>query len=235
MLHHIPSHHPILSAFNEVPSGSRLQHVTELGDDTRHVSQDDSQPTKGPLYVHWGRAPPVPPRLVKRIQDGRFIDMAEILSTNLSSAQSAEDEQPSRTKNKYQEVTNIVRWLQCFGIYLAVISWTEPHRTLDLLGYQNLGYLNYPDGRWVMYDRQFHQKTSATLVPEWSAIDTTLWNLAFSSHATGHYDNTPQEATYKRNDSSQAYRISWKPLPKKQHICLEWNDTPSKDCSHPAC
>ena len=189
------------------------------------------------MYIGAG-LPPVPPKLVKRIQDRRFIDMAELLPTNLSSAQSADDEQPSRTKNKYQEVTNIVRWLQCFGIYLAVISRTAPHRTLDLLGYQNLiiqGYLNYPDGRWVAYDRQFRQKASATLVPEWSAIDTTLWNLAFSSHITGHHDNTPQEVTYQRKDLSQAYRISWKTLPRKQRICLEWNDTPSNDCPHPAC
>ena len=191
------------------------------------------------MYIGAG-LPPVPPKLVKRIQDGQFIDMAELLPTNLSSSQPTDDEQPNKTKNKYQEVTNIVRWLQCFGIYLAVISQSAPHRTLDLLGYQNLiiqGYLNYQDGRWVVYDRQFRQKASATLVPEWSAIDTTLWNLAFSSHVTGHHDDKPQEATYLRKDPPQAYRTPWKssPLPRKQRICLEWNDTPSTNCPYPAC
>ena len=191
------------------------------------------------MYIGAG-LPPVPPKLVKQIQDGRFIDMAKLLPTNLSSTQSTDNEQPNRTKNKYQEVTNIIRWLQCFGIYLAVIFWSAPHRILDLLGYQNLiiqGYLNYPDGRWVVYDRQFRQKASATSVPEWSVIDTTLWNLAFSSHVTGHHDDKPQETAYLCRDPPQAYRTSWKSSswPKKQRICLEWNDTPSNDCPYPAC
>ena len=167
------------------------------------------------MYIGAG-LPPVPSKLVKRIQDGRYIDMAELLPTNLSSSQSTDDEQSNKTKNQYQEVTNIVRWLQCFGIYLAVISRSAPHRTVDLLGYQNLiiqGCLNYQDGRWVVYDRQFRQKASATSVPEWSAIDTTLWNLAFSGHVTGHHDDKQQEAVYPRKDPPQAYRTPWMSSP----------------------
>ena len=217
MLHHTshPPPPPSPLVFNEVPSGSRLQHITQLGDGTRHGIEDAIQPKEPPMYIGAG-LPPVPSKLVKRIQDGRYIDMAELLPTNLSSSQSTDDEQSNKTKNKYQEVTNIVRWLQCFGIYLAVISRSAPHRTVDLLGYQNLiiqGYLNYQDGRWVVYDRQFRQKASATSVPEWSAIDTTLWNLAFSGHVTGHHDDKQQEAVYPRKDPPQAYRTPWMSSP----------------------
>lgn len=70
--------------------------------------------------------PPVPSKLVKQIQDGWFIDMAELLPMHLSSSQSTDNEQSDKTKHKYQEVTNIVKLLLCFGICLAVIS-SAPH------------------------------------------------------------------------------------------------------------
>ena len=95
------------------------------------------------------------------------------------------------------------------------------------------GYLNYQDSRWVMYDRQFCQKASTTSVPDWSAIDMSLWNLAFCSHVTGHHGNKPQKTAYLCKDPPQACSTSWKfsSWPKK----LEWNDIPSNDCPYPAC
>ena len=85
--------------------------------------------------------------------------------------------------SKPQDISDIVEWLQCSGTYIAIVSRTEPHPVSDLLGYQNLiiqAYCKYQKGCWQTYERDFCRKVSASYVAEWSTVDTTLWNLAFS-------------------------------------------------------
>jgi len=103
--------------------------------------------------------------------------MIELSPERLRSSHYMENDQARSSKNKPQEVSNIVEWLQCFGTYMAVISCTAPGRMVDLLDYQNLiiqGHLKYQDGCWTSYDRQFHQKASTTPMQAWSDIETTL-------------------------------------------------------------
>jgi len=103
--------------------------------------------------------------------------MTELLPECVRSSHYMDDDQARRSKNRPQEVFNIVNWLQCFGTYMAVISCTVPGHMADLLGYQNLiiqGHLKYQDGCWASYDRQFRQKASTTPMQAWSAIDTIL-------------------------------------------------------------
>ena len=168
--------------------------------------------------------------------------MIELSPERLRSSHYTDDDQARSSKNKPQEVLNIVEWLQCFGTYMAVISHTAPGRMADLLGYQNLiiqGHLKYQDGCWASYDRQFCQKASATPVQAWSAIDTTLWNLAFTGQRAPH---TPEDGRQYRDprqcEGMPASYYTTKQsssFPKKQPICLEWNDSLSPGCPHPSC
>ena len=82
-------------------------------------------------------------------------------------------------------VSDIVEWLQYFGIYIAIISRKQPARVIDLLGYQNLiiqAYQEYRGDCWLGYDRGFRQQAAATPT-RWAVVDPTLWNLAFSGQA----------------------------------------------------
>jgi len=80
----------------------------------------------------------LPPILVKRIQDGLFVKMAELLAEALLLPEYTVDDQSASSKQKPKEVTNIMGWVQCFGLFIAFISFKEPHRIPDLIGYQNL-------------------------------------------------------------------------------------------------
>ena len=108
--------------------------------------------------------------------------MAELIPDRLGVTRSFENEESGKVaKQKRRVVANIMEWVQCFGIYMAVISHKQPQRVPDLLGYQTLiieAYLEYQDDVWMAYDRRFCQRTAAT--QPWAHIDTTLWNLAFS-------------------------------------------------------
>ena len=92
-----------------------------------------------------GRLSPVPGRLVQKIQRGDYIDMSELLRDNMElECQRASDEttganlglgdQPSR-----REVPDLIPWVQCFGVYAAVVNVKYPHRTLTTSGVSNLG------------------------------------------------------------------------------------------------
>ena len=105
------------------------------------------------------------------------MEMVELLPDHLSSSPYKNKDQAKSSKVKYKEVLNIIEWLQYFSLYIAVIAHSNVSRVVDLLGYQNLivqSQLQYRDGCWAVYDRQFRQKASAVSVPEWSVIDTTL-------------------------------------------------------------
>ena len=70
------------------------------------------------------------------VEDGQFVEMAELLPDHLSSSHYAEEDQSKSTKIKYKEVLNIIEWLQCFSLYIAMIVHSNASHVVDLLGYQ---------------------------------------------------------------------------------------------------
>ena len=213
----------------------------QFGDNTGDTGVPDPPSTSLPsgsggkgqslVYITSG-LPPIPAKLVTRIQEGRFVEMAELSPIQLGLLDSPDYKQFKGSKSKLQEVTNIVEWVQCFGTYIAIITRTEPYRITDLLGYQNLiiqSYQKYQKGCWVAYDREFRRKASALHMSNWSNVDTTIWNLTFSGHAAPF----PSGPNPSRGDL--AYRQSPSSTSRRPPICLEWNKHPSPGCPHPSC
>ena len=178
--------------------------------------------------------PPVPARLVKRVKQGMFVEMAELFPDYLSSAEANTGDQPTSSKTKLQEVNNILDWIQCFGVYMAILSRSAPQRVADLVGYQSLiisASLYYREGRWAIYDRRFRLKASASNIKKWSAIDVTIWNTVFPDHALGNYQSGRSQLTIPAN----SYRLPRQPaFNNKQQICLNWNENP-EGCSRSTC
>ncbi|XP_065896347.1 protein FAM133-like [Dysidea avara] len=124
--------------FDKTLTGSQLEHVRELNSlrQTPDLSETEDQ--------------------VKRIKQGIFVEMSELLPDHLGSADAnVEKEDRHTNKTKLNEVNNIIDWIQCFGIYIAVLSRSTPERVADLVGYQSLIiYASHYQraGRWVVYD-----------------------------------------------------------------------------------
>jgi len=64
---------------------------------------------------------------MKMIHDESFIEMAELLTDTFISPHYEMDDHTASHKKKHKEVTDIMDWIQCFGMYLAVVSLKEPH------------------------------------------------------------------------------------------------------------
>ena len=199
--------------------------------------------------------PPVPKKLVVHIQAGEYINMAELLPDHLgiSTSPTNRDEKQT-TKLKRRQVTNILEWVQCFGIYTAVLTLKQPNRIQDLLGYQALiveACMEYNCEAWLGYDRRFQQDAAASPTTVWAKIDPTLWNKAFTGQARGQRCQYCFSLTHKSEDcdwadaapsTSKASKpmpasVPNKPtpLPRTVKICYTWNHSPEAACPFPNC
>ena len=217
---------------------------------------DQSSPppltTKDPAPTHLGGGlPPIPGKLARRIEEGHFIEMAELLPECLST-QCEGDDQSNATKSKRKTITTILEWMQCFGIYTAIISHKEPHRVVDLLGYQHLiiqAHQEYQGDCWLSYDWQFRLRAAANPSNSWSVIDTTLWNLVFSGRGSAKLCNLCFSTSHSSKDCDlnpssdphEQYATCPPPRPQLTHnqrqrpICFDWNKNPAPGCPHPSC
>ena len=160
--------------------------------------------------------------------------MSDLFPQKLISAEYSIGDHTTGQKQKQYEVTTIIEWVQCFGIYIAIVSQKEHERTADFLGYQQLiihSSQHCQEGRWLLYDRHFRLKASATGLKDWSTIDINIWNLAFPERTVL---TMPQRMPRYSGPGAQSF-TSNQPLPTNRKICLEWNDNPSPNCPYPDC
>ena len=98
--------------------------------------------------------PPVPAKLVQKIESGVFVEMAELLPERLG-VLCTDDDAKQRPKKRS---LSILEWLQCYAVYVAVVTNKQPERIPDLMGYQSLvieAYTEYKNDCWIGYDRRF--------------------------------------------------------------------------------
>ena len=83
--------------------------------------------------------------------------MSKLLPDRLGTAGVAGSEDQQKTPRfRRRAVTNILEWVECFAIYVAVISKTQPQRVPDMLGYLILileAHMEYAGDGWLGYDR----------------------------------------------------------------------------------
>ena len=138
-------------------------------------------------------------------------------------------------------MANSLEWLQCYSIYVAVVTEKKPKKIKDLLGYQALIIqvkMENEGDAWLGYDRRFRQIAASKPELVWAQLDPTLWNLAFSgaaevarcahcfslTHASRECDWAPQDATRRLEQQSP-----------RTHICMTWNyhpECPYSDCRY---
>ena len=164
--------------------------------------------------------------------------MAELLPSYLDTADLNTDDQHTRSRKRPPVLSDIMDWVQCFGMYIAIVSRHKPKRVADLLGYQRIimgASLDCRERKWLTYDCCFHLKASASNLKQWSTIDITIWNTTFPERAIrGHQPQGPPHYYQPNSNPHQRSTRQNQPLPTRQPICLDWNDSPN-GCSRPSC
>ena len=154
------------------------------GTDTNNISSASQQTLDS---VH-----ELPPKLVKEILSGEFLELSKLLPKNFNSLQPLHDEPLTLTlensvirvnKAKATSITNIDEWTSAFTSYMSVIISKHPTRAAELLEYLSLIYFGAKYHRglgWCVYDVKFRQKAAANKSIKWSVIDSQLWLKTFT-------------------------------------------------------
>ena len=114
---------------------SLLQHIATIS--KKNETDPTNTEASAVLSISPG-LPPVPNKLVARIQAGEFIDMAEFLPDHIGINTTPSKEDKQAAKHKRRQVTESLEWIQCFSIYVVVLTQKHPDCIQDLLGYQAL-------------------------------------------------------------------------------------------------
>ena len=118
--------------------------------------------------------PPIPGKLVKKIESGLYIELGELLPDNLSVTNATGDiaDAPKASKPVTRPTLSIIEWVQSF-VYTAILSKSQPNRVADLLGYQTLilqAHQEFQGDFWLRYDRTFRQKAATLKNAKWDTI-----------------------------------------------------------------
>ena len=123
--------------------------------------------------------PPIPAKLVRRVQAMEFVEMRELLPDNIALAERMES-LPSRAKAakdaETREITAFPTWVAAFTTYIAIVAEAHPSRVKDMCAYMRLltrEALKYGGRGWATYDAVFRRNRAGTDTP-WDQLDPSL-------------------------------------------------------------
>ena len=186
-----------------------------------NVSSLSSLPALQQPFIIGPGFSPIPAKLVGRIVAGNFVDLSELLSSNIASAEPEPQlyfegrlvltSTPKKAKLRIEDITS---WLEAFSIYCLILASHFPHRWKDLMNYQLLilrTHRQFTGRVWFAYDRAFREHAAATNLTDWSSINVQLFNF----HAAGaavRASNAPVDGSPEPRGSASS-----------TIVCKSWN------------
>ena len=136
----------------------------------------------------------VPAKLVKKINRGEFVDMAELLKDIIE----VERKQPA-SEGEFseghigqaifrREIPDFMSWPQCFSLYTAVVSSKFPDKARELWAYQATIINEFQwcaGGGWRLYDTAFRQHISSLESTDSSKSNQGLYSTKFLVYGGG--------------------------------------------------
>ena len=135
------------------------------------------------LWGHCGFSP-VPAKIVSQITAGKYVDLSELLSINIT--RNEPETQllfeglmilTTNFKKPRKKIEDIVSWVEAFSIFSMIVTAYFPHCGKDLLQYKLLTLRTYRQfsGRvWLSYDQAFREHAAAIRLTDWSSMNVQL-------------------------------------------------------------
>ena len=232
--------HYSIAAIARIPSPETISHVPVTSDPplrqgltpSQDPEQSDDAPPRGTTdsVTFSAGFPPVPSKLVKRIQDGEYVDLAELTIDCLSMPGLFDASRSTQIRKR--PITSITEWTQCFNNYTSIRGRTQPEKIHDFLGYEHLiieAHLEYFGDAWAVYDRRFRQIAASRGDIIWARRDMDLWHTVFAGCQRRPYCKHCFGPTHSEDQCCAALvplpreRTTVTPQPPKPRICREWN------------
>ena len=131
--------------------------------------------------------PPIPKKLAEHIwqRDGELLPETRNLKPG-----DEENQQRLLTQRK-KPVTELKTWVQCFAIYVGVVSMKNPEFTPDMMACMVMivkTMEEYAGLAWVQYDKVFLRQANSKERCQWSKVNPSLFAqcLTRRAHNTAH-------------------------------------------------
>ena len=156
-------------------------------------------------------------------------------------------------------ITDLSLWTECFSLLAAVITSKYPDKAPHLMAYLRTitrASRNYEDLAWASYDAAFRRQAANRSTFDWSQVDTTLFNEAFTGRARllprcpyclsdTHRGGECQYGPHEDAPQSKVPRMSSTPVGGRQfptdkgqaavQICGKFNQATGNQCSFRWC
>ena len=153
-----------------------------------HHAQTNREADRGAQAIYVGEGlPPVPPPLVEKIQGGEFVEMCELIPEYwiIQKGDEASAQRMTRTRGRKQS-QNILVWVRCFAMYVAVVASKWPRRVPEMMAYMiNIvkAHQEYEGLAWFLYDEAYRRQAAATGHTEWSKVNPSIFTVCFTAKA----------------------------------------------------
>ena len=184
--------------------------------------------------------PALPKKLVERICRNEYVDFAELppaKGKNRVPTHVVEGQivvlQPGDLTPARRAIPDLATWLQCYGIYTAVLGAHQSHRLGELMAYQIIiakvsTQYNWPS--WVIYDQSFRQEMAGSPGQSWARVDPTIYSLCFfdqNLRVENWCGNCQSIDHVAQNCPARGTKRSWAPAAPNQQkvgeVCLKFN------------
>ena len=178
----IPGSAPSTTMVDVIPPVPSI--TTLLATPLPPTSGSQPTPAASPLILS-SALPPIPGKLVERIQSGTYIDFKEFLSDNVMLLQRLRElgqggavpagVQPLVDGSRLREISDPLSWASCFLAFMA--ARVDHQETSELAAYGSIALQlarKHAGGGWLAYDRQFRQHQAAGANLSWTDISPSL-------------------------------------------------------------
>ena len=150
-----------------------------------------------------GSLPPISSKLQLRIRRGEYVNLAQLLHSNLTKANLSKATGHKRgrsgtdttsTRQASAAITDFSSWSEAWSIYATVLSSFHSHLAPRLFQYQHFLTLkakSFQASAWLRYDSEFRLKLAANGSWRFDIVDTELWASCFAADGLSPADPTP--------------------------------------------
>ena len=124
--------------------------------------------------------PPIPGKVVEKIQKGENPDLKELLSDNIALAKKLAESHPVfpgplQSVSKFREISDPLSWIYCFLSFIAVKLDNEEARGLIAYAQIILDLARKHGGSgWIVYDNHFRSQLFAGGSFKWNEVNPSL-------------------------------------------------------------
>ena len=125
--------------------------------------------------------PTVPAKVVRKIERGEYVDMAELLRDNIEADRRREGRElpGGEAKHLRREVPNLLSWVQCFSMFSGVVARQHPERTKAYLTMVVWEAIRCGGSGWREYDAMFRQLAASGEATDWAKLNPSIYAVSF--------------------------------------------------------